>query len=118
MDVQRIQHQKNILKSATPAATLLDVLARFREAEASDPRDKIYGLLGLTSEDHGIVPDYSKSVQEVFIDATAAHINMTQTLDIVCQNPFKAKYWTGAKDGSKGRAQSHFAKLDSRLHRT
>lgn len=43
-----------------------------RDHEASDPRDKIYGSLGVTNLN--ITPDYSKSVKEVYVDATATLI--------------------------------------------
>ena len=38
--------------------------------ESSDPRDKIYALLGLATNDLGIRPDYNASVEEVFTDTT------------------------------------------------
>lgn len=38
-----------------------------RDLEAVDPRDKIYGSLGVT--DLSIIPDYSKSVKEVYVEA-------------------------------------------------
>jgi hypothetical protein len=40
---------------------------------ATDPRDKVYGILGLLTghlETLSVYPDYTKSVEEVFIDAT------------------------------------------------
>lgn len=40
--------------------------------EATDPRDKVYGILGLSSSSTsplGLTPNYSKSTQEVFIEA-------------------------------------------------
>jgi hypothetical protein len=45
--------------------------------EASDPRDKIYGMLGLAADrdqlkEFGVQPDYSKSCQEVYISATSS----------------------------------------------
>ena len=44
--------------------------------KATDSRDKIYGLLGLDSsnEQLGIAPDYTRSAQEVYTDATRAFI--------------------------------------------
>jgi hypothetical protein len=39
--------------------------------QCRDPRDKIYGMLGLIGNDSGeIVPDYSRSLQEVYYRAT------------------------------------------------
>jgi hypothetical protein len=45
--------------------------------EATDPRDKIYGPLGLASDrdqlkEFGIVPDYTQSCQDLYISAGAA----------------------------------------------
>ncbi|KAL8774318.1 MAG: hypothetical protein Q9209_001069 [Squamulea sp. 1 TL-2023] len=49
---------------------LLDVLRRTKDAQCSDPRDKIYGVLNLTKESErlGIRPDYTKTTLEVFRD--------------------------------------------------
>jgi hypothetical protein len=45
--------------------------------EATDPRDKIYGLLGLAADrdklkEFGVLPDYTRSCQDVYISVTAA----------------------------------------------
>ncbi|KAH6673875.1 heterokaryon incompatibility protein-domain-containing protein [Halenospora varia] len=50
----------------------LQILRRNTILRATDPRDKIYGLLGLMRFD--IVPDYSKSVRDVFTEAAAKHL--------------------------------------------
>lgn len=68
-------------------STLLDALARFNGMRASDPRDRVYALLGIVTEDHGIVADYSLTVEQVYQDATTALINLSKNLDIICQNP-------------------------------
>ncbi|CAK7207040.1 Non-essential glycogen phosphorylase [Sporothrix eucalyptigena] len=41
----------------------IDVLQRFRSAQATDPRDKVYALLGVAPEEYrrSIIPDYSAS---------------------------------------------------------
>lgn len=48
---------------------------------ATDPRDRIYGLLGLTtdSEQLGILPDYEKSVIEVYTNTSRALIAVGET---------------------------------------
>lgn len=68
-------------------STLLDALARFKGMRASDPRDRVYALLGIVTEDHGIVADYSLIVEQVYRDATTALMNLSSNLDIICQNP-------------------------------
>lgn len=37
-----------------------------------DPLDRVYGLLGLTGQVLDIIPDYTKSVQELYFDVTRA----------------------------------------------
>ncbi|OBT60746.1 hypothetical protein VE03_10875 [Pseudogymnoascus sp. 23342-1-I1] len=68
---------------------MLDVLARFKGCEATDPRDKIYGLLGLTTQAKELVVDYRKSVAEVYTDVAILEINASANLDIITQNPFQ-----------------------------
>ncbi|KAF5580449.1 het-domain-containing protein [Fusarium pseudoanthophilum] len=45
----------------------------FRSSEATDPRDKVYAFIGIAKNDTNLdllVPDYTKSVESVYIDAT------------------------------------------------
>lgn len=65
--------------------TLLTQLVQFRYASQTDPRDKIYAFSTLTN-DLGIFPDYTKSVQEVYTNATVAHIQRYRSLNIICQS--------------------------------
>lgn len=84
---QVIEHQRDIQRGTSPLnSTLMDVLSRFRATHSTDPRDKIYGLLGLASDNLGIVPDYRKSVQDVFIDVARSQLNAAQNLDLVTQS--------------------------------
>ena len=68
--------------------TMLDVLARFQEAVSTDPRDKVYGLLGLMSDTLGVKADYTKSVGEAYTEVALALINSSANLDIICQSPW------------------------------
>jgi len=53
--------------------TLFSNLSYLSHNQASDPRDKVYGILGLKNNmDHGIIPDYGKLPCQVYIDATRA----------------------------------------------
>jgi len=45
---------------------LLDLLLMSRGLGATDPRDKVYALLGLGK--HEIIPDYQTSPEDVFIE--------------------------------------------------
>lgn len=82
---QRVDHQRRITREPGSESRLLDVLARFQSNYATDPRDRIYGLLGLVTDQHGIVVDYKKSPAQVFKDATLSLINHARNLDMLCQ---------------------------------
>jgi len=58
--------------------------SRAQNLEASDPRDKIFALLGLATdreelERNGVRPDYTKSCQEVYTLVTAALLQQGHT---------------------------------------
>lgn len=48
--------------------SLDEVLAQHRMAAASDPRDHIYGLMGLSSQRPILEPDYEASTRHVFLE--------------------------------------------------
>ncbi|KAJ4253750.1 hypothetical protein NW762_010144 [Fusarium torreyae] len=73
------------------SSRLTDVLTRFRAMESTDPRDKIYGLLGLVTENHGIEVDYSKPLNKVYEEVTLSLINMSGELDVLCQSLFERR---------------------------
>jgi len=73
----------------TPFATKLQYILRQTRAQlASDPRDKVYGVLGLIDGDHeGFVPDYSRNVIQVYTDFAIMHIQATGGLSSICFQP-------------------------------
>ncbi|KAK3347280.1 heterokaryon incompatibility protein-domain-containing protein, partial [Lasiosphaeria hispida] len=55
-------------------------------ARCADDRDKLYGMLSLlhpSGQALGIVPDYCKSVRDVYLDATSRWITSQASLDIL-----------------------------------
>ena len=65
---------------------LLELISLYRERKCKDPRDKIYSLLGLASSGvHArlVDPDYNKSTQEVFEDATVELLQRTGGLQVL-----------------------------------
>lgn len=92
--VQFIQHQRQIARDVAEGkttSTLMDVLARFKFAQSTDRRDKIFGLLGLVSERHGITVDYNKTAEQIFAEICKFFIDSSGDLDIICQNPWQVK---------------------------
>lgn len=53
----------------------------FRSRGATDPRDKVFGILGITHDLPEDIIDYDTSVAEVYAKATVHLIQTTQTLD-------------------------------------
>jgi hypothetical protein len=53
----------------------------------SDSRDNVYSLLGLTADTLGVIPDYTKSMEDVFIDTAKAILaGVKGTHVLVCCN--------------------------------
>jgi hypothetical protein len=65
-----------------PMSNILDIS---RSKGCSNPRDKIYGLLGITPSyfSSGIVVDYSQPVQDVYKEAFLTHLNTTKRLELL-----------------------------------
>jgi len=65
--------------------TLRDLLTENRSKFATDPRDKVFALLGLAedSTESRFQPDYSKSVQEVYKETTKEVITRELSLAIL-----------------------------------
>jgi hypothetical protein len=65
--------------------SLLELLERFRGYKTTDPRDKVYALLGLSSDSKiiGVSPDYSKSQEDVFAGVAAAIIAHSKTVQVL-----------------------------------
>lgn len=61
------------------------MLSEFRESLATDPRDKIYGILGLLRTVLDLYPDYSKSAEEVYSDATMLVFARTGDMELLTQ---------------------------------
>ncbi|KAI9696519.1 MAG: hypothetical protein M1820_008147 [Bogoriella megaspora] len=61
---------------SSTSTTLQDIIRFAWSWEATDPRDKIYALLGLASDraDSGIVPDYTSSVAALYKKVTIYHL--------------------------------------------
>ena len=64
--------------------TLIDLLLRTRSLRCTDPRDKVYALLNLvTNQSSDIQPDYSKSTSETFRSIIEDSLNKCKTLQLL-----------------------------------
>ena len=88
-------------------------------AECRDPRDKVYGLIGLMADDVGkrLVPDYSISPCEVYIEIAKVYMQSYQSLDPIREgNPWaqtKTPSWVAHWMWDGGRCS--LARIENRL---
>lgn len=73
-------------RNADPSYELLTLLNQTKHLLATDPRDKIYGLMGLTTlstEHEMIIPDYKKPIGDIY-KGVAKFVLDNQNIDILC----------------------------------
>ncbi|KAK8113326.1 heterokaryon incompatibility protein-domain-containing protein [Apiospora sp. TS-2023a] len=70
------------------AKSLLDVLRLCRTKHASQPRDKVYGILGILHESvqSHLFPDYNASLRQVYTDVVDFLLHSTRRLDVICES--------------------------------
>ncbi|MCJ1432680.1 hypothetical protein MMC27_002037 [Xylographa pallens] len=74
-----------------PSGSLLQLLTRTEACQASDPRDKVYALLGLVDNRLGdVLPlpkaDYTRPLARAYCDTARYIISLTQSLEVLCYN--------------------------------
>lgn len=73
-------------RSGYQGLNLLELISLYRERRCHDPRDKIYGLLGLASAGvHArlVEPDYTKPTKDVFETAAAELLHRTGGMQVL-----------------------------------
>lgn len=69
------------------SSSLLNLLEEFRYFQCTDPRDRVYALLGLPSIDRDMPlpkPDYTKDFAEVYCETVKAIIQYSADLSVLC----------------------------------
>lgn len=86
--IKRREWVQRSLSQGTPVE-LPKLLVHCKVLESTDPRDRLYALLGMTSNskygDELLIPDYSLSTREVYIKFAAHILSTRQTLDLLSQ---------------------------------
>jgi hypothetical protein len=80
------QYKDGAYRNADPSYEFLTLLDQTRHILATDPRDKIYGMMGLAAvgTQHGMmIPGYNKPVIDVYIKF-AKFVLDNQNIDILC----------------------------------
>lgn len=67
------------------ARSINELFLRYRESLATDPRDKVYGLLGIAPGLLNMQPDYLKTTREVYCEATLQLMRCADHLEILNQ---------------------------------
>jgi hypothetical protein len=62
-----------------------ELLIIYRKMLATDPKDKIYGLLGFVMDFRGLQPDYTRSIKEIYCEATLRLMRGTADLSYLGQ---------------------------------
>jgi Heterokaryon incompatibility protein (HET) len=76
-------HQKNVETSkANTHSSLFTLLTYTQHLKASDPRDKIYGLLAFTE---GLSADYSKTIRDVYVGFAESYISSVGNLHVLTE---------------------------------
>lgn len=76
-------------------ASLLKTLSDFRDFQSTDPRDKVYGLIGLVGNEPeigSIILDYEKSVADVYAETALHSLTITQHLQVFAHISHDADY--------------------------
>jgi hypothetical protein len=94
VEAHRVVQMVRILKRKLASAIdrpLLDILRQTYNLQCTDPRDKLYGILSLSSDirEGELVPDYGRSCQEVYIEVAKLCIHKYHSLAVLCcvRNP-------------------------------
>jgi hypothetical protein len=67
-----------------PSRTMLALLHRLQNYKCTNPRDRIFALLGVCDDAHGVKVDYGSSVQDFYINWAWVQIDKTRRLDVFC----------------------------------
>lgn len=84
MKIERISISlKRLTSSRTPSPSLLDMVSNADHFDTTDPRDKIFGLLGLVEKFPAAFPDYRLTVNEVYTAFTEFYLEQEQNYYIL-----------------------------------
>lgn len=84
----------NSLVSDVKEFTLPEIMRDTAHCKCFDPRDRIYSVLSLLTEDHkalGIVIDYKKTTSQVYQDAALRYIDHHKQLDMLTSSGLRDK---------------------------
>ena len=84
--IREVTTERDRYQATGSVRDAFDLIWQYRNREATDPRDMVYGLLGIASDlggNGGITPDYSCSRHELYLRTALLIIRRTKTLRIL-----------------------------------
>lgn len=85
-ELRRIRAERRQAADDIPFLGLHDLIWITGNLKATDPRDKLYALLGVDeAQDVQVLVDYTRSIQEVYIDFAISYITTKQSLGILVE---------------------------------
>ncbi|KAF2273331.1 HET-domain-containing protein [Westerdykella ornata] len=88
--IMEFRHDSQAMLLGRPLQYILETVhGQLQLQPPTDPRDNVYALLGLAADTLGVSPDYSRSLEDVFIDVTEAlllEVDGTRAL-VLCNPP-------------------------------
>ncbi|KAI0006988.1 heterokaryon incompatibility protein-domain-containing protein [Xylariaceae sp. FL0662B] len=83
VDPSQVLRLTSLAERFRGGAPILELAQLARASKATNPRDKIYGLLGLASDAENVAPDYSIRPREAYLDLALSTIDRTGSLEIL-----------------------------------
>ncbi|GAW23816.1 hypothetical protein ANO14919_133930 [Xylariales sp. No.14919] len=99
---------KTDVRDRSSIESFSQIASRFRHRQATDPRDKVYGLLGIVDDADNISINYSSSAETVYEESTRGIISKTRNLDLFCHT-----IQVSNESGLRGRGSSRLPSLPS-----
>ncbi|KAK8036428.1 hypothetical protein PG991_001565 [Apiospora marii] len=90
--VSDIESTRMVWRSRTPLVAL-QLLRKFRSRKASDPKDKVFALLGLVQywgRSQPLAADYSHSIESTFLGTMMMLISSTESLSVIAGSTGRA----------------------------
>ncbi|KAL1857030.1 hypothetical protein Daus18300_010477 [Diaporthe australafricana] len=85
VDVLHHMDTLNDMRRTPEASSLLGPLHHYRRRRCSDPRDRLYGMLGMrfAARASRLRPDYTITPEQLFVEIAKEQIERTRSLDIL-----------------------------------
>ncbi|KAI1076087.1 heterokaryon incompatibility protein-domain-containing protein [Whalleya microplaca] len=83
VDPSQVLRLTSLAEKFRGGAPILELAQLARASKATNPRDKIYGLLGLASDAQNVTPDYSIRPRQAYLDLAISAIKQTSSLGIL-----------------------------------